>query len=127
MRSNWPEEASFHCSVYVLTKEKREPWKRPGGTTFFFVNDDIKTVFEKAKKAAGNKDVRISGGAQTIQQYLNDGLIDEFNIHIAPIMIGKGVRLFEKVEKEKFTVEIFDVINSSTVTHLFYKVINHCG
>ena len=126
MRSNWPEEASFHCSVYVLTKEKREPWKRPGGTTFFFVNDDIKTIFEKAKKAAGNKDVRISGRVQMIQQYLNDGLIDEFNIHIAPIMIGKGVRLFEKVEKEKFTVEIFDVINSSTVTHLFYKVINHC-
>jgi dihydrofolate reductase len=110
-----------------LTNEKREPWKRPGRTTFFFVNDDIKTVLEKAKKAAGNKDVRISGGAQMIQQYLNDGLIDEFNIHIAPIMISKGVRLFENVEKEKFTVEIFDVINSSTVTHLFYKVINHCG
>ena len=126
MRSKWPIEAPFHCSVYVLTKEKREPWKRPRGTTFFFVNDDIKTVLEKAKKAAWNKDVRISGGAQTIQQYLNDGLIDEFNIHIAPIMISKGVRLFENVEKEKFTVEIIDVINSPIVTHLFYKVINHC-
>jgi dihydrofolate reductase len=89
--ANWPEEAPFHCPVYVLTKEKREPWERPGGTTFYFVNDDIKKVSEKAKKAAGSIDVRISGGAQTIQQYLNAGLIDEFNTHIAPIMISKGV------------------------------------
>ena len=125
MRSNWPIEAPFHCSVYVLTKEKRELWKRPGGTTFFFVNDDIKTVFEKAKKAAGNKDVRISGGAQTIQQYLNAGLIDEFTVHIAPIIIGGGIRLFENIEIEKFTVEIIDVTNSPMVTHLFYNVINH--
>ena len=124
--ANWPEEAPFHCPVYVLTNEKREPWERPGGTTFYFVSYNIKTVLEKAEEAAGSKDVRISGGAQTIQRYLNGGLIDEFNIHIAPIMINKGVRLFENVEKEKFTVEIIDVINSPIVTHLFFKVINHC-
>ena len=110
--ASWPEEAPFHCPVYVLTKETREAWERPGGTTFYFVNDDIKTVLEKAKKAAGNKDVRISGGAQTIQQYLNAGLIDEFTVHIAPIIIGGGIRLFENIEIEKFTVEIIDVTNS---------------
>jgi dihydrofolate reductase len=123
--ANWPEEAPFHCPVYVLTNEKREPWGRPGATTFYFVSYNIKTVLEKAGEAAGSNDVRISNGAQTIQRYLNGGLIDEINIHIAPITIGKGVRLFENIEKEKFTVEIIDVTNPPMVAHLFYKVINH--
>jgi dihydrofolate reductase len=122
--ANWPEEAPFHCPVYVLTKEKREPWQRPGGTAFYFANDNIKQVLEKARKAAGDKDVRISGGAKTIQQYLNAGLIDEFNIHIVPIMIGRGVRLFENIEKENFSLEISEVINSPMVAHLFYTVKN---
>jgi len=123
--ANWPEESPFHCPVYVLTHQKREPWERPGGTTFYFVNDDIRTVLEKAKKDAGNKDVRISGGADVIRQYLNAGLVDEISLHVAPIMIGKGVRLFEKIDKEKFSFEISEVINSPMVTHLFYMVINH--
>jgi len=84
---------------------------------------------EKARKDAGSKDVRISGGANVIQQYLNAGLIDEFSIHVAPIILGKGVRLFDKIESrkagEKFSLEITDVINSPMVTHLFYNVINH--
>jgi len=122
---NWPEESPFHCPVYVLTHQKREPWERRGGTTFYFVNDDIRTVLEKAKKDAGNKDVRISGGADVIRQYLNAGLVDEISLHVAPIMIGKGVRLFEKIDKEKFSFEISKVINSPMVTHLFYMVINH--
>jgi len=123
--ANWPEEAPFHSSVYVLTHQSREPWKRKGGTTFYFVNEDIHSVLEKAKKDARNKNVRISGGADVIQQYLNAGLVDEFAIHVAPILLVKGVRLFDKIEKEKFSLEIIDVVNSSTVTHLFYNVINH--
>ncbi len=122
--ANWPEEAPFHCPVYVLTNQKRKPWERPGGTTFFFTNDNIHSVLEKAEKAAGNKDVRISGGASAIQQYLNAGLIDESSLHIAPIIMGKGVKLFESIDKEKFSVEIKEVVNSQMVTHLFYKVIN---
>ena len=120
--ANWPEEAPFHSPVYVLTNQKRKPWERPGGTTFYFVNEDIHAVLEKAKKAARNKDVRISGGASCIQQYLNAGLIDEFSIHLTPIMMGKGVRLFENIDLKKFSIEIKEVINSSEVTHLFYKV-----
>jgi dihydrofolate reductase len=119
---NWPEEAPFHSPVYVLTNQKRKPWERPGGTTFYFVNEDIHAVLEKAKKAARNKDVRISGGASCIQQYLNAGLIDEFSIHLTPVMMGKGVRLFENIDLKKFSIEIKEVINSSEVTHLFYKV-----
>jgi dihydrofolate reductase len=122
--ANWPEEAPFRCPVYVLTHQERKPWERPGGTTFYFINDDIYTVLEKAKKDAGNKDVRISGGASVIQQYLNAGLIDEFTLHIAPMIMGKGVKLFENIDKEKFSVEISEVVNSPEVTHLFYKVNN---
>src|SRR3989304_2025893 len=85
--ANWPEEAPFNCPVYVLTKEKREPWERPGGTTFYFTKDNLEATLLEAKKSAGNKDVRISGGASVIQSYLNAGLIDEFVLHIAPIML----------------------------------------
>ena len=81
-------------------------------------------MLEKAKKVAGNKAVRISGGADTIQQYFNAGLVDELNIHIAPIMLGRGVRLFDNIDNGKITLEINNVIHSPMVTHLFYKVIN---
>ena len=123
--ANWPEEAPFHSPVYVLTHQKREPWERKGGTTFYFVNEDIHSVLKKAKKDAGSKDIRISGGASCIQQYLNAGLIDEFTIHLTPVMMGKGVRLFDNIEKEIFSLQINEVVNSPMVTHLFYKVINH--
>jgi dihydrofolate reductase len=122
--ANWPEDAPFHCPVYVLTHQKREPWERPGGTIFSFVNDDIHNILEKAKKDAGSKDVRISGGASVIRQFLNAGLIDEFNLHIAPIILGNGVKLFDKIEKGKFAVEISNVVNLPMVTHIFYKVRN---
>jgi len=122
--ANWPEEAPFHCLVYVLTHQKREPWERPGGTTFYFANDDIFSVLEKAKKDAGSKDVRISGGANVIQQYLNAGLVDEFSIHIAPIILDSGVQLFEHLDKSKFSFEIKNVINSPEVTHLFHNIKN---
>ena len=121
--ANWPEDAPFRTPVYVLTHQKRDPWIRKGGTTFYFVNDGIESALLQAKQAAGNKDVRISGGANTIQQYLNAGLIDEFMIHVAPIMLSSGVRLFENIKKEKSSFEIIEAINSPRVTHLRYKVI----
>src|SRR5215207_11135494 len=77
---NWPEEAPFHTPVFVLTHEVRDPWERPGGTTFYFVNDGIDSALQQAREAAGDRDVRIAGGAETIQEYLDSGLIDEFSI-----------------------------------------------
>ena len=76
----WPVEAPFHTPVYVLTHTKREPWVRPGGTTFYFINDGPERALELAREAAGNRDVRISGGADVIQQYLNLGVVDELAI-----------------------------------------------
>lgn len=122
--ANWPEEAPFHCPVYVLTHQKREPWERPGGTTFYFTNEDIRKVLEIAKKDAAKKDVRISGGANVVQQYLNAGLVDELVLHVAPIFLDKGIRLFENIKKEIFDLQINEVISSPTVTHIFYKITN---
>lgn len=122
--ADWSEEAPFETPVYVLTHYQRDSWERKDGTTFYFTNESIDAILQKAKKDAGEKDVRISGGASVIQQYLNAGLIDEFSIHIAPMLMGNGIRLFENIQKEKFSFEIANVIHSPEVTHIFYNVVN---
>src|SRR5690242_6494438 len=81
----WPEEAPFRTPVYVLTNQKRTPWERPGGTTFHFVNDGPQRALELARASAGARDIRISGGADVIQQYLNLGVVDELEIALAPV------------------------------------------
>lgn len=120
--ANWPVNAPFHAPVFVLTQEKREPWEREGGTTFYFVNDGIASGLAQAKEAAGNKDVRIGGGAAIIQQYLNAGLVDEFSIHVAPVVLGKGVRLLDNLNPSTVKIQLADTTQSETVTHLNYSV-----
>jgi dihydrofolate reductase len=117
----WPEDL-FNADVYVLTHEKREPWVQKGGTTFYFINDGIQSALEKARKSAKEKDIRIQGGANTIQQYLNAGLIDECFIHIAPVFLGSGIRLFDGMDKDKYDLQIVEVIPSELTTHLRYKL-----
>ncbi|HEX6336525.1 MAG TPA: dihydrofolate reductase family protein [Jiangellaceae bacterium] len=118
----WPEEAPFHTPVYVVTHEVREPWERPGGTTFYFVNDGIESALKQAREAAGDRDVRIGGGAETIMQCLNAGLVDEFTITLAPVFFGTGVRLFDDVDADRFAVDPVRVQPSPMVTHLTYSV-----
>jgi len=121
--ANWPAEAPFHTPVFVLTKEARAPWERPGGTTFYFVNDPIDAVLRRARDAAGAKDVRIAGGAHVIAQYLNAGLVDELDISLAPVVMGGGVRLFDRVDRDKLgALKIVEAISSPAVTHLRYSV-----
>jgi len=117
----WPEEAPFHTPVYVLTHEVREPWPRPGGTTFHFVNDGIESALAQARDAAGDRDVRIAGGGDTILQYLNAGLIDEFTLALAPVFFGSGVSLFDGIDPDRLTPEQVRVEPSSRVTHLTYS------
>ncbi|KAB2887646.1 MAG: dihydrofolate reductase, partial [Kofleriaceae bacterium] len=88
----WPEEAPFHTPVFVLTSQVREPWVRPGGTTFHFVNDGIESALRQARAAAGDRDIRIAGGADVIQQYLRAGLVDELALAISPVLFGGGRR-----------------------------------
>ena len=118
----WPEEAPFHTPVFVVTHEKRDPWERPGGTTFHFVNDGIEPALEKAREAAGDRDVRIAGGGATILQYVNAGLIDEFTIALSPVLFGSGIRLFEGVDAGRVALEPVRAEPTQRVTHLTYAV-----
>jgi dihydrofolate reductase len=118
----WPAEAPFHTPVYVVTHEQRDPWARPGGTTFLFVNDGIKCALERAREAAGDRDVRIAGGATTILEFVNAGLIDEFTIALSPVLFGSGIRLFEGVDASHVALEPISAEPSPRVTHLTYAV-----
>ncbi len=118
----WPEEAPFHTPVFVLTKQVRAPWERPGGTTFHFVNDGIESALRQARAVAGGKDIRIAGGADAILQYLNAGLVEEFSIALAPVFFGAGRRLFEGIDRRKVALEIVEALHSPLVTHLHYAV-----
>jgi len=118
----WPDEAPFHTPVFVVTHTERDPWERPGGTTFHFVNDGIESALDQARAAAGDRDVRIAGGGETILEYLNAGLIDEFTIALSPVLFGAGVRLFEGVDAGRVALEPIRSESSPRVTHLTYAV-----
>jgi dihydrofolate reductase len=118
----WPEDAPFHTPVFVVTHEKRDPWERLGGTTFHFVNDGIATALDQARKAAGDRDVRVAGGAETILAYVNAGLIDEFSIALSPVLFGSGTRLFEGVDTSRVAISPIHVEPTERVTHLTYAV-----
>jgi dihydrofolate reductase len=117
---SWPEEAPFHSPVYVLTQEKRDPWVRPGGTTFYFVNDGAESALKQAREAAGDRDIRIAGGADVIQQYLDMGVIDELEIALVPVLLGSGRRLFENLHDSLPQLRIDSVLNGPAATHLRY-------
>jgi len=118
---SWPEEAPFHTSVYVVTHQVRKPWERPGGTTFYFVSDGIESALSQARKAAGGRDIRIAGGANVIQQFLNAGLVDEFTIHYTPVFFGQGTRLFSGMRND-IRPKIKQASPSAEVTHVTYTV-----
>ena len=118
----WPEEAPFHTPVFVVTHEQRDAWERPGGTTFHFVNDGIESALNRAREAAGNRDVRIAGGGTTIMEYVNAGLTDEFTIALSPVVFGSGTRLFEGVDADRLALEPVRAEPTKRVTHLTYAV-----
>lgn len=117
----WGDNPPYHAPVFVLSHKKREPIEMEGGTTFFFVTDGIESALSKAKKAAGDRDVKIMGGANTVNQYLAAGLVDELWLHIVPVTIGAGTRLFEGVSN--ITLEAIEVSGTNLVTHIRYKVL----
>lgn len=115
----WGEEPPFHHPVFVLTHHPREPLVMRGGTTFTFVTDGIGPALERARAAADGRDVAVGGGAETIQQYLRAGLLDELQVHVAPILLGRGTRLFDGVGPAD--LEITRTVESSAVTHIRYR------
>jgi dihydrofolate reductase len=119
---SWPEEAPFHTPVFVVTHEEREPWERPGGTTFYFVNDGIDSAMKRAREVADGRDIRVAGGADTIVQFMNAGMVDELEIALAPVLLGGGTSLIREVDSDRITLEMSEAIHSPRVTHLRYRV-----
>jgi dihydrofolate reductase len=118
----WGENPPFHVPVFVLTHHARETLDMEGDTSFTFVTDGIEAAVEQARAAAGDKDVHLAGGASVIQQSLKAGLLDELQIHIAPVLLGGGTPLFDRLGIEPFSLEATRVIASPSVTHLRFKV-----
>jgi dihydrofolate reductase len=120
-RGWWDEDPPFHAPVYVLTHHEREPLEMQGGTTFHFVTSGIEAALEQARAAAGEQNVSIAGGASTVNQYLAAGLLDELYLHVVPVVLGGGERLFEDVGAP--TLEPVKVVASPAVTHVRYRVV----
>lgn len=120
----WGDEPPFHTPVFIVTHHPREPVTKQGGTTYTFVTDGIESALEQAREAAGGKDVALAGGANIAQQYLQAGLIDEMELHVVPVLLGAGARLFDNLEGAKIGLECTRVVEAPGVTHLTYRVVN---
>jgi dihydrofolate reductase len=118
----WGDDPPFGVPVFILTHHPRPAETKAGGTAYTFVTDGIEAALEQAQAAAGGKDVLVAGGANVAQQYLEAGLLDELQIHIAPLLLGDGVRLFEDLRPADVKLEVTRAIESPVVTHLTYRV-----
>ena len=116
----WGDDPPFHAPVFVLTHHARDPQPMDGGTTYYFVTAGIESALAQARAAAGDGDVAVHGGATTVNQYLAAGLIDELRLHIVPLTLGVGTRLFEGVPPLK--LEQVKVRAATSVTHVTYRV-----
>jgi len=117
----WGDDPPFHTPVFVLTHHARESVPKQGGTTFHFVTDGIEAAFARAREAAGDKKIQLSGGAQVSQQYMQAGLLDEIHLHVAPVLLGGGERLFDGQTNELERVSLAD--SPSGVTHIKYRLV----
>jgi dihydrofolate reductase len=117
-RGWWGPNPPYHCPVFVLTHYERAPIEMDGGTTFHFVTDGIEAAFALARAAAGDSDISIAGGARTVNQFLQAGLIDQLRLHVTAHILGAGERVFDGVSPQP--LERLAVRAASTVTHITY-------
>jgi dihydrofolate reductase len=115
----WGDEPPFRVPVFVVTHHTREPVEFPNGTSFIFVTGGAEAAVEQARTAAGGKDVRVAGGASVATQCLDAGLLDRLDLHVAPILLGAGTRLFDGADLTR--LEIADAVASEKVAHLSYR------
>jgi dihydrofolate reductase len=114
----WGEEPPYHVPTFVLTHHPRESLEMKGGTTFHFVADGIESALRHAKDAAGDKDVRIGGGVQTIRQYLRARLIDELHLVFRPILLGSGENLFADLDMTELGYRCTEHVSSELAVHV---------
>lgn len=119
----WGDPPPFHRPVFVLAHHEREPMPMAGGTTYHFVSSGIEAALERARAAAGGRDVGIWGGADVMRQYLTAGLLDEIQIHLVPIVLGQGVRLFEDLGAGRIEFVRMRTIETPAATHLQFRVL----
>jgi dihydrofolate reductase len=121
----WGDNPPFHHPVFVLTSHAREPLEMEGGTTFHFITDGVASALEQARAAAGDQDVSLAGGGQAISQYLRADLVDELQLHVVPLFLGSGARLFENHEPNApGKLALTRAVESPTgVMHLKYEVV----
>ncbi|MGW7266079.1 dihydrofolate reductase family protein [Streptomyces sp. NPDC054842] len=113
----WGDNPPFHHDVFVLTHHPRPSVAMKGGTTFHFTDESVHTVLERAFEAAGGRDVRVGGGAATVQQYLRAGLIDELHLAVVPLLVGRGERLLDNVADAIGDYRVAETAASPAATH----------
>ena len=120
----WGDNPVYHHPVFVLTHHAHEPIPMQGGTTFHFVTDGIASALAQARRAADGKDISIGGGASTVRQFLAAGLLDELELHIVPLLLGAGERLFDGLDSAKVKLEVIRTLaGRGGVTHVKYRVV----
>jgi dihydrofolate reductase len=118
----WGDEPPFHAPVFVVTHRARETLSREGGTSFTFVTDGVECAIEQARAAANGKNVAISGGGNLLRQVIRGGLLDQLELHISPVLIGEGMRLFEAADQDAVELTPTRVLDTPDVTHIRYRV-----
>ncbi|HEY0838754.1 MAG TPA: dihydrofolate reductase family protein, partial [Vulgatibacter sp.] len=116
----WGRNPPFHHPVFVLTHHPREPLVLEGGTTFTFVTDGIESALAQARHAADGKDVTLAGGAHVAKQYLGSGYVDEMLLHIVPVLLGAGERLFDGMGDDLHGLRLRETVATPDVTHLYF-------
>jgi len=117
----WGDDPPYHVPVFIVTHHARPPLEMEGGTSFQFVTGGIHEALARAREAAGDMDVRIGGGANLIQQYLRERLIDELHLAISPVLLGGGERLFDGVDLRASGYECTEFVASEKATHIVLK------
>jgi dihydrofolate reductase len=122
-RGWWGDDPPFHVPVFVVTHHAREPVPMEGGTTFTFVTEGVEAAVEQARDAADEKQVHVSGGGNVVQQALSAGLVDELQLHVAPVLLGGGTRLFDDPSNRGVALERTRVLEGPKAMHLWYRVV----
>jgi dihydrofolate reductase len=114
----WGDNPPYHVPVFVLTHHARPPLEMAGGTVFHFVTDGIESALAQARAAAGERDIRIGGGAATVRQYLAARAIDELHIGVAPVLLGRGEALFEGLDLPALGYRVVEQVAGERAVHL---------
>jgi dihydrofolate reductase len=130
VRGEWPDETwrgwwgknpPYHVPVFVLTHHARPSLEMEGGTVFHFVTGGIEEALRRAREAAGERDIRVGGGVETIRQYLKARLIDEMHLAVAPVILGKGEHLLHDLDLNELGYQLVDRTNTEQATHLSFR------